>query len=85
MRWFLIVLILILIFGLLLLFGSGAGYLIGSVVGAGQMDADDAIILVFLPFAILILTVIVFEIRMLAGWIALSRNQSIGQSRQGTA
>jgi uncharacterized membrane protein len=80
MRWLLIALFVVLLLGMFALFGSGAGYLVGSMIGSGQMDSDTGMTLVFVPLAILILVVIVFEIRMLAGWIALNRNLSIGQS-----
>ncbi|HZV54260.1 MAG TPA: hypothetical protein VFF82_04905 [Rhodocyclaceae bacterium] len=76
-RWFLIPVFVASLLGLLALFGPGVGYLMGSMIGSGQMNPDTGNIFMFAPLAILVLAVIVFEIRMLAGWIALNRNQSI--------
>ena len=76
-RWLLIAVFIAMPIGSFALFGSGVGYLMGSMIGSGQMDPDTGNIVMFAPLAILVLAVIVFEIRMLAGWIALNRNQSI--------
>ncbi len=62
---------------MLMVFGAGAGYLMGSLVSAGQLDADSVMTAAFVPLALLILAFLVYEIRMLTGWIALSRKKGV--------
>lgn len=66
-RWFLILVAMAVLF---IMLGSGAAYLVAVLASMGIPGVSVGVLLVFLPW-------ILFEIKMVQGWVALSNNQSV--------
>lgn len=58
-------------------FALGGSYLLGSMIGAGQISSDSADSLLALPLVVYLVVTIIFIGRMIRGWQALRQGARV--------